>query len=178
MKKIGIYQSLNIKDGKCYIGKSKDLLSRENQHFIKLKKNKHENKKLCNIPIENLVFNILIECDFKDLDYYEWFYIKKYNSIKNGYNIAKPINFKKVDLDKYKNVIEEVKLILNNEKDKRLIITKEFLKNKFNIFNFTAFCFLISKYNFDYHVYHYFMDNELFFETKEHRFELFNKLNY
>jgi hypothetical protein len=178
MEKIGIYQILNIKDGKCYIGKSKDLLSRQNQHFIKLEKGKHENKKLCNIPIEYLVFNILIECDFKYLDYYEWFYIKKYNSIKNGYNISKPINFEKVDLDRYKNIIEEVKLILNNEKDKRLIITKDFLKNKFNIFNFSAFCYLISKYDFDYHVYLYFIDNELFFETKEHRFELFNKLNY
>jgi len=178
MEKIGIYQILNIKNGKCYIGKSKNLLLRECQHFTKIKNGKHENKNFCNIPFENLVFNILIECNFEDLDYYEWFYIKKYNSIQNGYNIAKPINFEKVNLKKYKNAIENIKLILNTEKGKELIITKSFIKEKFNILNFNAFCFLISKYNFDFHDCNRFFVDELFFHLKERRFEMFNQLNY
>jgi hypothetical protein len=81
-EKIGIYQILNTSNGKSYIGQSKNIKNREYQHFSKIKIKKHENKKIMLDINDNFVFNVLKECDYEDLDYYEWFYIKMYNSIK------------------------------------------------------------------------------------------------
>jgi len=177
--KIGIYQILNVSNGKCYIGKSTNIDRREKEHFDKIKKGKHDNKKLQLEIKENLVFNVLIECDFKDLDYYEWFYIKSYNSLKNGYNIAKPQNFKNVNLLEYKNVIKDFKELLNKKLDnKQVSVSKKYLKNKYDIFNFSAFCNLIRKESFEKHTYEYAMEGIVYFGLKTERDKLFDSLNY
>jgi hypothetical protein len=179
MEKVGIYQILNISNGKCYIGKSKDILSRENSHFSHLKKGKHSNKKLINIPIDNLKFNILIECDFKDLDYYEWFYIKQYNSIKNGYNIANAIDFKNVNLSEYRKVIEDFKILLHTKYEfENIIINKYYCKKIYDIYNFNAFCNLLSKEEFTFHNMIQYYTSEIQFELKNERDKIFNSLNY
>jgi len=91
----GIYQILNLIDGKRYIGSSTNLKAREYNHFYELKRNKHANSYLQHSynlhGAENFVFEILCYCD-KDTDYL--FYLEdhlikscKSNTRQAGYNI-------------------------------------------------------------------------------------------
>ena len=41
-----IYQIINNEEQKCYVGKTKDVKKRKNDHFNELKQNIHINKKL------------------------------------------------------------------------------------------------------------------------------------
>lgn len=63
----GVYQILNLVNGKRYIGSSKDILKRKGEHYNLLRRGKHENNHLqnaCNkFGIENLSFCILEECE-------------------------------------------------------------------------------------------------------------------
>lgn len=87
---IGIYAIHNIKNGKYYIGQSKDIEYRWKQHKSRLKNNKHENKHLQNsynkYGFENFEYVLLEECDIEELDRKEILYITKYDSYNNGYN--------------------------------------------------------------------------------------------
>lgn len=79
MKKLGIYSIINLINGKNYVGSSNDLDKRKNSHFNKLKRGKHENKKLQNsfnkYGEEVFYFQILEECERSELLYNEnkWF---------------------------------------------------------------------------------------------------------
>lgn len=88
---IGIYQIRNIINDKKYIGLSKNCENRFKKHKRLLKNNKHENIKLQNAwnkyGEQNFVFSIIEETNSKDLEKKEIFYIKKNNSIDDGYNI-------------------------------------------------------------------------------------------
>lgn len=96
----GIYKITNIKNNKVYIGESIDIRKRWLEHLEELKNNKHINYKLqkdYNIfGKENFKFEIIDICDIEKVDIkikkcllliYENKYIKKYDSINNGYNI-------------------------------------------------------------------------------------------
>jgi group I intron endonuclease len=83
---IGIYLISNPK-GKIYIGKSKDIKSRFYRY----------NKLLCKSQIKiynslkkyspsNHNFIVLINCDIQYLDYFEKYYIRLFNSFKEGLN--------------------------------------------------------------------------------------------
>lgn len=95
LKKIkGIYKITNIKNNKLYIGSSKDIYQRKQEHFRNLEQNKHTNPRLQNAynyyGKENFVFEVLeILKGSEDQFIVEDKYIKSleaYNP-KIGYNI-------------------------------------------------------------------------------------------
>ena len=93
-KNCGIYAIINNINGKIYIGSSKNLSSRKEWHFSRLKNNSH-----CNDYIQrawnkygekNFEFKIIIYCKEEQLLNLEQKYFYKYNSTNPnwGYNIA------------------------------------------------------------------------------------------
>lgn len=87
----GIYMILNNVNGKIYIGLSKNLHKRKNDHFNLLKKNKHYNYHLQNAfnkyGQDSFSFLVLQYVE-NNLNEWEKFWIKYFNSQKNGYNIS------------------------------------------------------------------------------------------
>jgi group I intron endonuclease len=91
MKLCGVYKIQSVvKPERCYIGSSKNICSRWNQHLNALKCNKHRNKKLQNhynkYGKNDLVFSILIDCEINKLIKIEQFFI---NSEKPWFNTRK-----------------------------------------------------------------------------------------
>jgi len=90
LKKSGIYIIRNSVNKKVYIGQSVDMVSRFTNHLYYLRENRHGNpglQRLYNKYGESVFnFSILEECDKSKLDEKEIWYIKYYNSYKNGYN--------------------------------------------------------------------------------------------
>jgi group I intron endonuclease len=88
----GIYAIINKINNKRYIGQSRHLEQRKEVHFQKLRLNKHINPHLQNAynlyGAHNFEFIILQECPEEQLDYYEDYYINKYNTLTEGYNIC------------------------------------------------------------------------------------------
>lgn len=90
---LGIYQILNIKNNKRYIGNSINISKRFEEHKKLLNNNSHYNKHLqsaWNIDGEDsFVFTQLIETEVNDLFFYEDLIIKGYNTTnsKFGYNL-------------------------------------------------------------------------------------------
>lgn len=91
---IGIYQFINKVNGKQYIGQSINVKKRIKEHFYKsyLESGQDYNSPLhCAIRKygeENFEIILLKECSYEELDYWEKYYIKLYNTITpNGYNI-------------------------------------------------------------------------------------------
>ncbi|MDP3987222.1 MAG: NUMOD3 domain-containing DNA-binding protein [Nanoarchaeota archaeon] len=92
----GIYKILNMKDGKVYVGKSKNIEMRWNQHKSKLKKglnrpNNHLQSSWNKYGEENFQFEIIEECKMEELKEKEEFWINKLESwSKNkGYNVKR-----------------------------------------------------------------------------------------
>lgn len=81
----GIYQIINLKNKKIYIGASIDIENRIKSHFYSLKANKHENREMqkdYNNNIDNVYiwdFNIIKRCTENDLDREETLTIDEYN---------------------------------------------------------------------------------------------------
>lgn len=90
----GIYKIENISNSKVYIGSSLNLESREYKHFWMLEKGIHDNQYLQQSFNKhgkiNFSFQILENCEPKDLINRENFYINHYNSnnLDKGYNLA------------------------------------------------------------------------------------------
>lgn len=93
MKKIGIYCLLNNRNNKVYIGSSKDLDKRWDDHFDKLLKGTHANyhlqSEIDEFGIDNLEIVWLEECLEDELLDREDHYINKFGSLsdKVGYNL-------------------------------------------------------------------------------------------
>lgn len=87
----GIYIIRNIRNGKCYIGQTNNLKARWIKHKNFLKNNKHHNRHLQaawnKYGAEEFVFEILEECPIEELDEKETYYIRKYETCINGYNL-------------------------------------------------------------------------------------------
>lgn len=85
----GIYMIKNIQNNKVYIGKSVNIMYRWQEHIKQSEEaTEFEDKfhfDLGQTP-EDFSFNILKTCPESELSEWEDFYIKKYNSIENGYN--------------------------------------------------------------------------------------------
>jgi group I intron endonuclease len=102
MIKSGIYAIQNVVDKKIYIGSSKNIRQRKNNHFNRLRKNKHENAYLQNAfnkyGEDNFVFSILLECSIEYIGEEEKKFIALYNSANRewGYNICPDIHNKTV----------------------------------------------------------------------------------
>lgn len=94
--KSGIYMILNVYNNKCYVGSTKNLYKRKNEHFRYLKNNKHHSDHLQRAynkyGSDKFIFAILEECGIENLIDREVFWIKMKNSLdsKYGYNIAIP----------------------------------------------------------------------------------------
>jgi group I intron endonuclease len=91
----GVYQIVNLINGKRYIGSSKNIKSRWKEHLDKLNKNKHYNIHLKNswnkYGKENFKFEIIEECLENDLADKEQYWIDYYRSYERnyGYNLSK-----------------------------------------------------------------------------------------
>lgn len=90
---IGIYQILNCKNNKRYIGSSINILKRLTEHRYILKIGKHHSKHLQNAydkyTKDSFEFKPILECSEDQLVFYENLIIKGYksNSRNFGYNI-------------------------------------------------------------------------------------------
>lgn len=88
----GVYLILNIKNGKGYVGQSKDIQKRKYKHFQSLKNNYHHNHHLQNAwnkyGEKNFIFLILEKCDKKLLKNAEIFWINFLDTFTNGYNLT------------------------------------------------------------------------------------------
>ena len=87
---IGIYQFYNKLTKKSYIGKSIDIESRFKSHLKTAERGEgyHIHSSISKYGLENFDFNILEECLEEDLNEREIYYIKKFNSFENGYNLT------------------------------------------------------------------------------------------
>lgn len=94
LKICGIYKITNIKNNKIYIGLSKNIRSRFNEHKSCLRNNIHKNQHLQNswncYGEDNFIFEIIEECNENELNEKEIYYIQKYQSYMQniGYNNA------------------------------------------------------------------------------------------
>ena len=94
-----IYKIENLINHRIYIGLTNNVLRRKNRHFTDLRRNKHDNsflQKEFNIYGEkNFSFNIEFQgnISFEEIGEKEKYYIKKYDSYKNGYNQNEGGNF-------------------------------------------------------------------------------------
>ena len=86
MQIIGIYKITNPK-GKVYIGKSIELEKRVKSYCWEKPTQPHINNSIKKYGVENHKFELEVECDEEYLDFWEDFFITKYNSIKEGMNI-------------------------------------------------------------------------------------------
>lgn len=86
---IGIYRIYNLINGKSYIGQSKDLFKRFDEHIChrNCKNSSEIDKDIGQYGINNFAFQILEICDFSDLDWKEAYYIKYFKTDIYGYNI-------------------------------------------------------------------------------------------
>lgn len=126
---IGIYKITNKLNNKCYIGQSVDIKRRLNEHK-KHKDNSLIDNEISKMGVENFIFEILETCDIIELNRRESYYIKKYNSIENGYNISHGSTKDRI--------INYIKVINISEK----IDSKDDL---FNILDWNKYCTLSSQ---------------------------------
>lgn len=89
---MGIYSIRNKLSNKMYIGQTRDLSNRKKVHLHNLRINQHINTHLQNsfnlYGEENFEFKVIKECEESELDYYEDYYINKYDTKDNGYNLC------------------------------------------------------------------------------------------
>ena len=91
---VGIYSITNKVNGKVYVGQSKNIARRLRDHKSAMMNpdNKSYNKQLYRdmreFGIENFDFKIEELCEKCDLDKREKYYVKKYDSNNNGYNLT------------------------------------------------------------------------------------------
>lgn len=86
----GIYSITNIENGKRYIGRTIDFKKREGNHFGALKSGRHPNVHLQRAwdSGQEFRFEVIERCDPEDLNEREIFWISKYQSMENGYNLC------------------------------------------------------------------------------------------
>lgn len=89
---IGIYKITNKVNGKMYIGGSTNLKHRKRDHFKPYRINKFKHLPIYEAMIEfgreNFKFEVIEECSAEDLEERENYYLEKYKSYENGYNVS------------------------------------------------------------------------------------------
>ena len=89
---IGIYSIQNIVNHKFYIGQSVNIKKRWRDHLHNYSNPKSKNfdyplyKAFRKYGIENFRFEVVEECDIKDLNEKEIYYVQKFDSFYHGYN--------------------------------------------------------------------------------------------
>lgn len=97
--RVGIYKITNISNGKVYVGSSSNIGQRWYSHIGMLKKGSHHSRYLqqdwdeINNP-DAFQYEIIEECDEKNLLEIEQKYIDKLDSCKKGYNSVKSYSSK------------------------------------------------------------------------------------
>ncbi|MFC7439558.1 GIY-YIG nuclease family protein [Laceyella putida] len=88
---MGIYAIENVVTGECYVGQSKNIISRFQQHMNMLEKGEHHSHKLQRafnqMAIQNFILKILELCEEDQLDVKEQEWIDKLNSLNAVYNV-------------------------------------------------------------------------------------------
>ena len=110
---IGIYKITNLKNGKVYIGQSRQIEKRFQQHRNK-SKFLEEDKwysplyiDMYSFGIDNFSFEVIEECTIEELNEKEEYWIKYYNSQEDGYNITSGGDCTgKLSSDDVKNIIK------------------------------------------------------------------------
>jgi hypothetical protein len=91
-KKSGIYKISFKSSQKAYIGSSKNIQKRKNEHLCELRRKHHANSHLQNAFNKygeaDMVFETVLYCDIDHLLFYEEEQIKKHDSYNNGYNLV------------------------------------------------------------------------------------------
>lgn len=83
-----IYKITNKVNGKSYIGQTRYTVEfRWRQHQHK-KDNVYFHNAVHKYGVENFIVETLEECEYKDLNSREIFYIAKYDTFRNGYNLT------------------------------------------------------------------------------------------
>lgn len=135
---IGIYSYVNKNNGKRYIGQSININRRKYMHEYNAthetstEYNSQFHKALRKYGIENFDFEILEECSKEKLNEREKYWIKYYNTFKNGYN-ATPGG--------------EYGVSQKHEKNGRALLTLEdvvYIRNQFN--NHVPFRYVYDEY--------------------------------
>lgn len=110
---IGIYKIEHLPTGNKYIGSSKQVEIRFNQHKNNLRKNKHHSSKLQSSwnksSEEKFSFELIEECKISELLEREDFYIQHFDSFKNGYNMTESVFKFWKTYSKYKKEIRQEK---------------------------------------------------------------------
>lgn len=91
-KIIGIYKITNKITNECYIGQSRNILKRWQDHYYKLDtdrtKNLHLYRAFKKYGFENFNFEIIEKCSIEQLNEKEVYWIQYYDSYNNGYNLT------------------------------------------------------------------------------------------
>lgn len=87
----GIYKITNTLNGKVYIGQSQNVWLRRTQHFVALRRNRHENKQMqedWNCNNRGFRFDVIEYCGLKLLNEKEKYWIDQYDATNaaKGYN--------------------------------------------------------------------------------------------
>ena len=152
-----IYKIKNVINNKFYIGSSKKVNTRLINHFSSLAKNTHRNKHLQSsynkYGKDNFKFEILEECDLKDLLNKEQYYL---DTLKPEYNILElagsPIGYKHSENFKT-NASNRMKILRNTDVYKNsntfaIKVTDEIRNNIINdIKNYRNFKEILKDYN-------------------------------
>lgn len=110
---IGIYKITNTITGEVYIGQSNDIARRWSEHK-KIAKSQARNTKLYQAMnkygLDSFKFEILEECNLSQLNEREKYYIEKYDSINQGYNMSTIENLQhKINWDIVDKIIEDLR---------------------------------------------------------------------
>ena len=89
--KMGIYKITNLITEECYIGQSTDIYKRWNQHCkaglgIDTPIGNKLYKAIQEYGLQNFTFQLLIQCERKELDEKEKYFIELYEANTYGYN--------------------------------------------------------------------------------------------
>lgn len=131
---IGIYKIVNQINKKVYIGQSVDIEARWKKHKNTYKNqnaheyNYHIYRAMRKYGVENFTFEIIEECTASELDDKEKYWIKYYDSYKNGYNETEGGNYARHPMKISHQMLDEIDLLLQQS-----VLSIDEIANKFNI---------------------------------------------
>ena len=135
---VGVYYIINKVENKKYIGCSRDVEKRFNEHKKMLQEGIHHSYKLQDVfnkyGFNSFEFKFVEACDCKDLYVVEARHIIENDSIKNGYNVAEPNviigldgSMKSIDILYNKNLVCKPNFLIWNDKTKYSRLQYDFL---------------------------------------------------
>lgn len=105
----GIYKITNNLNGKIYVGQSENVYKRKAQHFLALRRHKHENKQMqkdWNTNNAGFRFDVIEWCEISKLNEREKYWIETLHSYQpRGYN-AGWVPYKRKALTKKKKTVK------------------------------------------------------------------------